>query len=44
MLHTRGDSTDDLYSLAQDPLAIATLYKGYIVNGFRFHTWECKKI
>lgn len=46
MLHARGDSTDDLYSLAQGPLAISTLYKGYIVNGFRFHTREreeCRK-
>lgn len=43
MLHAQGDLIDNLYILAQGPLAIATLYKDYIVNGFRFLTCEHKE-
>ncbi|KAK1415823.1 hypothetical protein QVD17_31611 [Tagetes erecta] len=39
-LHTRGDPriTEDLRNLASGPAEFVKKYKGFIINGFRFHT------
>lgn len=44
-LHTRGDHriTDDLRNLASGPVEFVKKYKGFIINGFRFHTKDLEE-
>lgn len=44
-LHTRGDHriTEDLINLASGPAEFVKRYKGFIINGFRFHTKDLEE-
>ncbi|XP_035837675.1 uncharacterized protein LOC110893278 [Helianthus annuus] len=44
-LHTRGDHriTEDLRNLASGPAEFVKKYKGFIINGFRFHTKDLEQ-
>ncbi|KAK9071785.1 hypothetical protein SSX86_008214 [Deinandra increscens subsp. villosa] len=44
-LHSSGDHriTEDLRILASGPAEFVTRYKGFIINGFRFHTKDLEK-